>query len=524
MHARLNGPFGVFDEDGRDVTPAGMKERGLLALLLASPGQRRTRIWLQNLLWSDRRPQQALGILRQALANLRKALGRGAERLQADRTTLWIAPQVRVDALVQGEFLGDLDSRDPEFSDWLRDQRSREEASAATGPAAIRASGAVRVQTGLRPAVAFGLNDLGVSPRGRFLTRAIGQRSAGDLILFGDIDVIHSDGGLDLVNMPAIRVPVEMECHGGDGEDLLLIRVIVMPARRIVWTGRMALGLKVPDIRDSPEAARCVNKAVASVIDHLSAGAASSPAAARTRATRLIYDDDRTGLTRADDMLVRLQDGEMRGLAVAWRGFIRLTSALEFRDFGPDSVAEARAFADDALRAMSDHPVVLALASRIRLKVEGDPDQAHHLALRAAEMSDQNPYALEALGPPLVFHGDDQAAHHFAQRARIAAQGLPNGFNWDMQVCLTALGVGQVTVAREAAAERHRKMPFYRPALRHLVALSLLVDDRASVEYDAGQLRRLEPDFEMAMLVQPDCPFETLRVLGYVQTLRERLS
>ena len=275
---------------------------------------------------------------------------------------------------------------------------------------------------------------------------------------------------------------------------------------------------------DSADVSRCVNKTVASVIEALSVGSGQGHLGSLSRATRLIYEFDRPGLARADDLLVRVQDGELRGLALAWRGFIRLTSALEFRDHGPDSVAEARSFADDALRAMGDHPVVLALASRIRLKMEGDLDQAHYLALRAAEMSDQNPYALEALGQSLVFHGDFQSANEFAQRARTAAQGLPNSFNWDMQACLTSLGMGDIQAARDAAGECHRKMPFYRPALRYLVALALLSDDRASAEYFAGRLRRLEPDFFMAMLVQPDYPIETLRALGHVEALRSRLS
>ena len=35
MRARLNGTFRVFSDDGHDITPVGMKERGLIALLLA---------------------------------------------------------------------------------------------------------------------------------------------------------------------------------------------------------------------------------------------------------------------------------------------------------------------------------------------------------------------------------------------------------------------------------------------------------------------------------------------------------
>ena len=524
MRARLNGTFRVFSDDGHDITPVGMKERGLIALLLASPGQRRTRIWLQSLLWSDRAPHQASGSLRQALSNVRKALGPHSDRVCADRTTLWFQPEVTLDERAAGEFLGDLDIRDPEFSDWLRDRRAEHEQRAtASQPAALTHAGMPLADLIARPLVELRWTDMGVAPRSRFLTHAIAQRIAGDLILFGNIDVIQSDSDTDRTVQPGLSAVVEMECFGDAGQNQLLIRVIGFPARRIVWTGRLSLDMSVPEVWDSVEASRCVNKAVTSVVENLAAATAAGSPALLSRAVRLIYTFDRSGLKQADDLLSRMQDSEMRGLALAWRGFIRLTSALEFRDHSPDGVAEARGFADDALRAMADHPVVLSLASRISLKMDGDVDHAHYLALRAAEMSDQNPYALEALGQTLIFHGNYAAADQMAQRARTAAQGLTNGFNWDMQACLTSLGLGQLQSAREAAAECHRKMPFYRPALRYLVALSLLADDRADAEYHASRLRRIEPDFKLASLIEPDYPVETLRVLGYAQSLKARL-
>jgi hypothetical protein len=525
MRARLNGPFRLHDEGGRDITPIGMKERGLLALLLTSPGQRRTRIWLQALLWSDRESHQASGSLRQALSNVRKALGSCGNRLKADRSTLWFEPEVPLDDVAQGEFLSDLDIRDPAFSDWLRDRRAAEDDAPPARLSGPRTFGDTMADRWVRPLVMLRWTDLGVTPRGRFLTHAVAQRIAGDLILFGNIDVIQSDADLDRTMPPNVNALVEMECFGDGGQNQLLIRVIGLPARRIAWTGRLSLDLSVPEVWDSAEASRCVNKTVTSVVELLaSAPVPGGNPGSLSRAVKLIYSFDRPSLVQADDMLVRVQDTELRGLALAWRGFIRLTSALEFRDHGPDGVAEARAFADDALRAMADHPVVLALASRISLKLDGDLDHAHYLALRAAELSDQNPYALEALGQSLIFHGDYVTANQMAQSARNAAQGLPNGFNWDMQACLTLLGLGQFGPAREAAADCHRKMPFYRPAIRYLVALSLLQEDRTEADYYADRLRRLEPDFQLSSLIQPTYPIETLRVLGHVETLRRRLG
>ena len=321
MRARLNGPFRVFGDDGGDISPAGMKERGLLALLLASPGQRRTRIWLQAMLWSDREPQKASGSLRQALSNVRKALGPHAGRLLADRTTLWLQPEVALDATAAGEFLSDLDIRNSEFSDWLRDRRARQEESHETGqPPIPQTGGTTPAQHLARPLVMLRWTNMGVTPRGRFLTQAVAQRIAGDLILFGNIDVIQSDADIDRAVQPRLSALVEMECFGDAGQDQLLIRVIGLPARRIVWTGRLSLEMSIPEVWESAEASRCVNKAVSSVVESLASATMPGHPASLSRAVKLIYSFDRSGLTQADDMLVRLQDTDMRGLALAWTG------------------------------------------------------------------------------------------------------------------------------------------------------------------------------------------------------------
>ncbi len=128
------------------------------------------------MLWSDREPQQASGSLRQALSNVRKALGPQADRLGADRTTLWLHPEVTLDTTAAGEFLADLDIRDPGFSDWLRDQRGRHddppEVQPRHRPAARHGTAAARRVAAV---VMLRWTDMGVTPRGRFLTHALAQ-------------------------------------------------------------------------------------------------------------------------------------------------------------------------------------------------------------------------------------------------------------------------------------------------------------------------------------------------------------
>src|SRR5512134_3396239 len=72
---RLLGGFDLHSAEGRAAIPAGRKVRALLACLALSPGKPWPREKLMALLWSDRGEEQARASLRQALAELRRALG-----------------------------------------------------------------------------------------------------------------------------------------------------------------------------------------------------------------------------------------------------------------------------------------------------------------------------------------------------------------------------------------------------------------------------------------------------------------
>ncbi|MGL4236699.1 AfsR/SARP family transcriptional regulator [Tabrizicola sp.] len=515
MRARLDGPFRVIAEDGSDVTPKGMKERALLALLLMSPGQRRTRVWLQDKLWSDREADQASGSCRQALSNLRKTLGPARDRLMSDRTTIWIAPEAEVEDRGEGELLDDLDVRDPEFVDWLRDQRQSREIK-AQAPAPFVPQAATQ-----RPAVVIYQRSRAGGERAAFLLRGFAQRIGGELVLLQGFDVVQSEDSSAVLPEHAVAI-IEIESYA-EGEAIhALVQVLSAPSRRLGWAGRLQLHGPVQNVWESDSATRVVNRSVQAVCDIAATQPALKSLTALNRAIQRIYEFDRSRLAKADELLATASTGDTHGLALAWRSFVRLTWALEFRD--QSYAREALNFADEALQELGDHPVVLALASQVKLKVSGDLEAAHYLALRAVEKGDQNPYALDALCQSMIMRGNYEEADALATRARRAAEGLAHSFNWDMQACLSALSVGRLEAARDAAADCHGKMPFYRPALRYLVALSLLLDRPEDSQTYTGRLRRLEPDFEPRFLTQPDYPVDTLRALGLVEKLRTRLG
>lgn len=522
MRVTVSGPFRVFDAEGVDRTPAGMKERALLALLALSPGQRRTRAWLRDKLWSDRDPELANGSLRQALNNIRKSLGPLDDRFQADRGAIWLHPLAQIDRTSGGtsaELLSDIDVPDPEFEDWLRDLRMAEAGPAETGMASPRPLANSR-----RPVIR--IRNVAVTDTGRagFLGRLLSQRIQGELVLIADVDVFMVDGPAD--NLPEIDHGAEIDCVVlEEGNDFhLLLRVIARPGGRCIWSGRSRQPASFRDIWDSAEVTRLVNQAVGALSDQFVTTGRLTPFAAIQRSIRRIYEFNERGLNSADEMLVQAQDSELSPLALSWRAFVRLTAALEFRDFNSTLIEEAEAFCAEALGQARSNPVVLGLLSQVQLKLVGDLEFGHYLALRAAEASDQNPYALDALGLAEVMRGNYDAAYRHSTGARKAAEGLSNSFSWDMQCALSSLGVGRIDEALDLALVCHRKMPLYRPPLRYLTALNLLLGHREEASDYARRLSRLESGFEPRMLLSPDYPVETLRVLGLVNDLRPMLT
>jgi tetratricopeptide (TPR) repeat protein len=525
MRLRLNGPFRVYDDLDRDITPKGIKERGLLALLALSPGQRRTRAWLQDKLWSERSPEQASGSCRQALSNMRKALGPLGARVQSDRSAIWLEPAIPLqDAFdaAMGEVLDDIDIADPEFVDWLRELRMQHE---VPPPGTVQPLLSVPVaQRPVRRAMALiSRIDRSGTARGAFILRALSQRIVTGLALLGDLEIVEVDVSEKLISEDQPAVRVELECLDDSDMAFVLLRVLSTANRRIVWSGRVSLAPSVAEIWASADVTRAVNCTVQAVSDAAATAPGLTAISAINHAVRRVFEFEKTGLVKADGLLRDAGDGEARALALAWRGFLRLTEALEFRDADSGKMEEAMLYTQEALALAPEHPVVLSLASQVTLRATGNLDQAHYLAGRAVSSGEDNPYALDALSQTLIIQGRYDEAHKLAEFARLNAQGLPHSFSWDLLACFTALGIGDKDRAYDLALTCHRKMPFYRPALRYLTAISALNNRPEDIGRHAQQLRKIEPDFTPALLLNPTYPVETLRDLGLIDEIRARL-
>ena len=523
MRVRLNGPFRVCDDQGRDITPKGLKERGLLALLLLSPGQRRTRAWIQDKLWSDRDTAQASGSLRQALTNVRKALGPCRDGLHSDRSAIWINPPIPLAQMLDpafGELLEDIDITDPEFVDWLRLLRMQED----DRPAAPLAFAAPPALPPDRPTALICSADLSETSRGRFILRALSQQIASGLAQRLRVEVIET-GYRDAAvpgGDPAIRI--ELECLDEAEMLFVLLRVLGQPNRRVVWSGRLCVPDRLSVIWESPEVVRAVNRTIQAVSDSLVNAAALTPAAAIQKAIRRQQELTRTSLDKADALLRQAMDSELRGLALAMRGLLRVDEVIEFKQHDPDRLAEALDFVEQAAQLAPDDSVVLAKVSEVTSFLGDDADKAAFLARRAVALDDREPDALAALGRTLSQQGRYVEAHTTALAARHHAQGAHNSHDWDLMAGVAKIGIGDLAGAAEMMLACHRKMPFGRHALRYLTVLAVLADRHEDATRYAERLRRLEPDFSIGLLRGPYMPLSQPRHEDMMDRLRAKLN
>ena len=142
LNLRVLGGFELQSGRGPDGTPPGRKVRALLACLALSPGISWPRERLMALLWSDRAEEQARASLRQALTELRHALGEPSPlRTEQDTISLdasgivvdamelaRLAKAGRLDeaaALYRGPLLDGHGVRDDAFEEWLSVERTR---------------------------------------------------------------------------------------------------------------------------------------------------------------------------------------------------------------------------------------------------------------------------------------------------------------------------------------------------------------------------------------------------------------
>jgi DNA-binding SARP family transcriptional activator len=537
MFIRLVGVFEVRNDAGRDCTPRGAKARAILAMLCQTPDRRRARRWLEARLWSDRGPEQASGSLRQALSEIRKALGPDADCLEADRDSVRLLKavtdleqdrQAAATALQSGrEFLEGIDVIDHAFEEWLVDERARVEGQmGTTRPALARTPLA---QTARLPFVIR----LGGQPEGHgsFVGKALADAIGRLVVEFAHVDLFGAGGTPIPDDLPPEGMALHVEWAEILGRVHVLVSLISIANQLTIWNQRATIPLGEPDFIGSGELPPLVFQAADAALAHFPQLAECSEGPRRANAlianalTEMFsYDGGR--LREADRMLQEAHEIAASGRIHAWRCLVRQIMLVERTETDHRRIeAEIDEFSREALELSKANPLVLSLVGLARVMVDENPDAGTVLARDAVALSPYNAHAHFAQAAALIRLEDHNRALESARRgAQIAARTAYVHW-WEAMSGLAAVRSGSYAVATAHLEAAHYRAPNFRVAMRHLLFLYLWAGERQKAARVYRGLLRAEPDFTLdRILHEPGYPAVTLRKSGLLEKFGPELA
>ncbi|MGL4238299.1 AfsR/SARP family transcriptional regulator [Tabrizicola sp.] len=537
MFIRLVGVFEVRDDAGRDCTPRGAKARAILAMLCQTPDRRRARRWLEARLWSDRGADQASGSLRQALMEIRKALGDEADRLEADRDSVRLSGVVTdleqdqaaaAKALQSGrEFLEGIDIIDHAFEDWLREERARVEAVMGTTRPALARMPLARTAR-LPFVIRLGSLPEGVGIfAGMALADAIGRLMSE----FAHVDVFGAGGTAIPADLP--REGMALHIEGAEIMDRVhvLVSLSSIASGQTIWNQRAAIPMAEADLIGSGELPPLVFQAADAALAYFPrlAECETGPRRANALIARSLtemFSYDAVRLRVADEMLIEAHDIAASGRIYAWRCLVRQIMLVERTETDyPKLIEEADEFSRKALELSKANPLVLALVSQARVMVDENPEAGMVLARDSVALSPFNAFGHWAQAASLNRIGDSPGALGAARRGVEIAARTPHVHWWEALSGLAALR-GELYAAAIAHYEAaYYRAPSFRAAMRHLLFLYLWAGKRDKAAGVLKGLLRVEPDFTLDRIMnEPNYPAVTLRRSGLLDRFGDQLK
>lgn len=524
----LMGPFRLISADGQEIVLRAAKARGLIALLAVSPVFRRSRIWLQDKLWSDRGREQASASLRQALSQLRDELGALDCVLQASRDDIWLNPsRIKVFDKVQGtdqaEFLEGLDLRDPEFEAWLRTERMARLPAVAQSTKTIAAPPQTRAGKA-RPVyiVAQG------APRS---TERLYEDIFVDCLECSlreslTVDVYRRDP--PAIEIDPLIMAVQAFAVSGQGHGLR-VHIEEGRRRRTLWTGMRivpASGAPPVEHKDVLALAYEATEALADaqLLDRLRSREQLDSSLMARMAIRKIFMLTPDELERADLLLDQAFEIDAHPQFLAWRIQLRVIQQLERHPQGQSASHELPKLIADALALDPTNSMVLAATANAKLLIDGDVVAGVEIARASLRMNASNPFAWDCLSIALLMNGAAEEAHRHQMWANQIAARYPIRHFRDMGAALTSVVTNRHEDALKLAQTAHAMAQSFRPPLRYLTALNGANGQHEAAITYAARLRELEPDFSFERLLSDSAyPVAALRRSGLLTSgaLRE---
>ncbi len=521
LQIKVHGSIEVWDTDGRILTPAGQKPRGLVALLALSTDHQRSRLWLQEKLWSDRGEDQAAGSLRQALTALRKALHphdvvitrNGTVQLDPTKITILPSPEGHDPQ----DLLEGINIRDAAFLEWLANARR------AAGAPALALS--VVPQKPTVPALVI-QRSTATAPESQWVEQLIRDDIVRSLLELGDLKIL--DLSAQALDAPATEGPsvfLKIACHVAGGKCMASLSLETLSGNWTLWQSpTQTVSIDLTD-EEHWHLRSLAQTGVAQIQNELDrqAGDQSTSAfalALANRAINTLFEFGRDDLIAADQLLKAAYEMDPKGVYLSWRAFIRNTAVFEHLT---DAFLEPLETYELHTQALADDPMnssAMVFAAQHSYVNEGDPIFGQMLCDRALEINPGNAMGWAFRSSMLILQGQPDAASQSAQRGQVLAKG---------QACRVSLAlhgcVADMSAERYHEALNHGRMAALwgqkcQAVRRFLFVLYKALDMPLDAQKQLNDIRVREPDFAPQTLLQPGYPTPTIQRLKIAEGIK----
>jgi tetratricopeptide (TPR) repeat protein len=530
---RLIGPFRVEMADEADITPSSKKAKALLAMLALAPKGARSRKWLQDKLWSDREPSHAAASLRQELSEIRRHFRKvGLDVLAIDREVVRLdleCVMLDLDAAspdATQDLLEGLDVRDPEFEDWLRDERTRWHSDVATpqrpparpsrpSPALQGFDGA---HASLRPAV-------GLYAEGHQFGESF-EASPSDLVLDLVARCILSFDAVDVMDLrPNRQTPGSVQRLEGpdwvlhasalvyEGAVCITVNLRSVGENRMIWSQSQHFEANDLYRSENLRLGAFVNEVAFITLDQI-VNPHQIRDEPRHKAARLaigaVYHMLRlrdVDLDAAERMLTEAYETEPKSSYLGWRLYLDVIRLGERRVGRTDPFFDqARDYARRAIEADPYNPITLALTAHAHSFIFREYEFALELLNRAVAANPMLAICRDLRALTLGYLGDVERGYQDAMYAR--ALGGPPTYRYCIETTCCILSTLQgrfedgIKYGRLALAQQ----PNFLPALRYSASCEGYLGRAGDAEKTVDRIRKWEPDFSIELLRSEDYP------------------
>lgn len=513
---RFHGPLRVTMSNGADITPGSQLRQAILAVLVAAPGQIRSRRSLQDMFWGSVDPARASASLRTALYLLRRDLASlGWDVLSADRQTVALRPGCLVGQAANRPdpcFLEgmDLPLDDCEgFEDWLRSMRQPAEPPeepALRGGASARQDRSWRIQTAPASRLALGL--LPAIHPGIAVWDLCKAEGVLDEIarFFSQITLLDVH---DLRNLDQRVAPLPLESGLGPTHWLqaliepwedtfrMRLRLVEATTRRLLWlsdplafwgTGDSHLAWRLGEtiterMRDSP-------------------AIADAPNLFPFTAIAALFSLDHDLIRQTETHLLRMIEAGgppvLQCLFLFTQVFKVNESIGPMADLNIDNLCEMLATIPSSDPLL---PLCQSLAGYSVHMLHAENDLAIHLVENAYRLAPSLPLNLDHLAVLRLMRGDMDGAERAFRQCIAAGAFSPWRYTYDVTGSMIYMMQGDLSQSLYFSNQAMFRKPRYLAALRYAMAGLALSDKPQDAQRMLGRLNKLRPGYDLSSWV-----------------------